>query len=74
MACKVGPVQLTSGHPSGLVHSFSIQDEHGAPILTIGYTDANEANAKQTQMATILQNAAMVVDKDGHNRMPLPKL
>jgi hypothetical protein len=72
MACKVGAVQITVGHPAGLVHSFSIQNEH-APIVTIGFTDRDEATARQLQMAAMLQNAVLVADANGKNYTDLPK-
>lgn len=60
LAWKIGEVQPTQG-PKGLAYGFSIQDEHGAPVLTIGYENEKVAEDGKVAMEALLGNASFIV-------------
>ena len=57
---KVGKTQSTApaGHDTrDDVHSFSIQDQHGAPLLTISYRTKAESEQGEAAMKKLIENA-----------------
>ena len=60
MAWKIGEVQPRQG-PKGLAHSFSIQDENGAPLLVIGFDNEKVARDGKVSMEAMLGNSSFIV-------------
>jgi hypothetical protein len=58
MVWQVGPVQDFQAHFSG--SGFSIRDETGRPMLTLGYLSRVEANAARDLIVKALENAKYV--------------
>lgn len=43
MAWKVDSTKITAAASGGPLHGFSIEDEHGAPMITLAYATPEEA-------------------------------
>jgi hypothetical protein len=59
MAWKVGEVLMASG-PAAAHYSFSIQDQHGAPLLTFAYATRDEAQEAREAAIEMLQRALAI--------------
>ena len=65
VACKVGEVEPVKG-PNGPAHCFSIRDEHGAPLLHIGYANEKVARDGKVAMEALLGNADFIASVNGN--------
>jgi hypothetical protein len=70
MAWKVGATKITATVSGGPLHGFSIEDEHGAPMLTLAYATLEEAAGRRRAMAAILESTKMIADANGKGHLP----
>jgi hypothetical protein len=70
MAWKVGALKITAAVSGGPLHGFSIEDEHGSPMLTLAYATLEEAAGRRRAMAVILESTKMIADANGKGHSP----
>ena len=64
MAWKIGEVEPVRG-PKRSAYGFSIRDEHGAPLIHIGYATEKVAKDGKVAMEALLGNADFIVSANG---------
>jgi hypothetical protein len=64
LAWRISEVEPVKG-PKGGAYGFSIRDDHGAPLIHIGYATEKVAQDGKVAMEALLGNADFLVSASG---------